>query len=422
MLVKPQGAAPQTAQFSLSFIEFVSLIAFLMALTALSIDVMLPALPQIGNALGVSDENDRQLVISIYFIGFAAGQILFGPLSDHYGRRQPLLAGLGLYIAGTILALSSGSFVGLLVARVLQGFGASAPRVIALAVVRDRFGGREMARVMSFVMMVFIVVPILAPGVGEIILHLSGWRIIFDFLLLVAAASILWAWLRLPETRHEGDRLPFSASSVWAAAKLVATTRQTAGYVIGMGFVFGLLLSYIVSAQQIFVDVYGLGSRFPIAFGAISCFLVAASVLNALLVRRIGMRGVSHRAIFAGLAVCGLMALAGFPEKPPLLAFGLYMGIVFFCFGVIMPNFNALSMEPMAHIAGTASSLAGFYSTIAAAAFGTAIGRSFDGTVRPLCIGITVLFIATLVTVLITERFKLMQHKSAPDVPMPHPE
>jgi len=186
--------------------------------------------------------------------------------------------------------------------------------------------------------------------------------------------------------------------------------------------VFGLLLSYIVSAQQIFVDVYGLGSRFPIAFGAISCFLVAASVLNALLVRRIGMRGVSHRAIFAGLAVCGLMALAGFPEKPPLLAFGLYMGIVFFCFGVIMPNFNALSMEPMAHIAGTASSLAGFYSTIAAAAFGTAIGRSFDGTVRPLCIGITVLFIATLVTVLITERFKLMQHKSAPDVPMPHPE
>ena len=135
MLVKSQGAAPQTAQFSLSFIEFVSLIAFLMALTALSIDVMLPELPQIGNALGVSDENDRQLVISIYFIGFATGQILFGPLSDHYGRRQPLLAGLGLYIAGTILALSSGSFVGLLVARVLQGFGASAPRVIALAVV-----------------------------------------------------------------------------------------------------------------------------------------------------------------------------------------------------------------------------------------------------------------------------------------------
>ncbi len=420
MLVKSQGAVSQTAQFPLSFLEFVSLIALLMALTALSIDVMLPALPQIGNALGVGDENDRQLVISVYFVGFAAGQLLFGPISDHYGRRQPLLAGLVLYIAGTIIALSSGSFAGLLVARVLQGFGASAPRVIALAVVRDRFGGREMARVMSFVMMVFIVVPILAPGVGEIILEVSEWRVIFYFLLLVAASSLVWAWLRLPETRHDDDRLPISAASLWQATKLVMTTRQTVGYMIGMGFVFGLLLSYIISAQQIFVDVYGLGSRFPVAFGAIACFLVAASGLNALFVRRIGMRGVSHRAILAGLAVCGVMALAGFPEKPPLLLFGLYMGIVFFCFGVIMPNFSALSMEPMGHLAGTASSLAGFYSTVAGAVFGTAIGQTFDGSVRPLSIGITLLFIATLVTVLITERFRLMHHKAPPDVQLPH--
>ncbi len=416
MLVKSQGAVPQTAHFPLSFLEFVSLIALLMALTALSIDVMLPALPQIGDALGVPRENNRQLVISVYFIGFAAGQFLFGPLSDHYGRRQPLLAGLVLYIAGTVIALSSGSFGALLAARVLQGFGASSPRVIALAIVRDRFGGREMARVMSFVMMVFIVVPILAPGIGEIILELSGWRIIFYLLLFVAVGSMIWAWLRLPETRHEEDCLPFSAASIWQATKLVMTTRQTAGYMIGMGFVFGLLLSYIVSAQQIFVDVYGLGSRFPVAFGVISCFLVAASGLNALFVRKIGMRVVSHCAIFAGLAVCGVMALSGFPEKPPLILFGLYMGIVFFCFGVIMPNFSALSMEPMSHIAGTASSLAGFYSTVAGAAFATAIGRAFDGTVRPLCIGITLLFIATLVTVLITEKFKLMQHKAAPDV------
>jgi len=420
MLVKSQGAASQTAQFPLSFLEFVSLIALLMALTALSIDVMLPALPQIGNALGVGDQNDRQLVISVYFVGFAAGQLLFGPLSDHYWRRQPLLVGLALYIAGTIIALSSGSFAGLLVARVFQGFGASAPRVIALAVVRDRFGGREMARVMSFVMMVFIVVPILAPGVGEIILEVSGWRVIFYFLLLAAASSLVWAWLRLPETRHEEDRLPFSAASIWHATELVITTRQTVGYMIGMGFVFGLLLSYIISAQQIFVDVYGLGSRFPVAFGAIACFLVASSGLNAVFVRRIGMRGVSHRAIFAGLAVCGVMALSGFPEKPPLPLFGLYMGIVFFCFGVIMPNFSALSMEPMGHLAGTASSLVGFYSTVAGAVFGTAIGQAFDGSVRPLSVGITLLFIATLVTVLITEKFRLMQHKAPPDVQLPH--
>ena len=415
-----QEARPKAAGFPLSFFEFVSLIALLMALTALSIDVMLPAIPQIGKALGVSAENDKQLIISVYFIGFAAGQFLFGPLSDHYGRRLPLLAGLGIYIAGTVIALLSGSFAALLAARVFQGFGASSPRVIALAIVRDRFGGREMARVMSFVMMVFIVVPILAPGLGEVILTLSGWRIIFYVLLFAAIGSFLWAWFRLPETRHEEDRLPVTIHSLWQATKLVTTTRQTAGYTIGMGFVFGVLLAYIVSAQQIFAGVYGLGSRFPIAFGVIACFLVAASGLNALFVRKIGMRGVSHSALFAGLLICALMALAGFPEKPPLLLFGAFMGGVFFCFGVIMPNFSALSMEPMSHIAGTASSLAGFYSTVAGAAFGTAIGRSFNGTVRPLCIGITALFIATLITVLVIERFRLIQAKTAPDVPMPH--
>ena len=423
MLEKSEDrAAPQAAQFPLSFLEFVALIALLMALTALSIDVMLPALPSIGKALGVGDENDRQLIISIYFIGFAAGQFLFGPISDHYGRKKPLLIGLGLYLIGTILALASGSFAALLAARVFQGFGAAAPRVIALAIVRDRFGGREMARVMSFVMMVFIIVPILAPGAGEIILELSNWRIIFWLLLAVAAIAIVWAALRLPETKHEEDRLDFTASSLWQATKLVATTRQTCGYTIGMGFVFGLLIAYIISAQQIFADVYGLGSRFPVAFGAIACFLVAASALNAVFVRKIGMRGVSHRAILAGLAACALMAFAGFPEHPPFLVFCAFIAVVFFCFGVIMPNFSALSMEPMSHIAGTASSLAGFYSTVAGGIFATLIGRAFDGTVAPLCIGITILFIATLVTTLITENFRLMQYKTAPVVEMPHEE
>ena len=410
---------PQTAQFPLTFLEFVSLIALLMALTALSIDVMLPALPQIGHALGVDDENDRQLVISVYFIGFAAGQFLFGPLSDHYGRRQPLLAGLALYIVGNDYRV----VVRLLCraarrARLsgLRRFGSARHRAgdCARPLRGTRDGARDVLRHDGFYRGADS-----GPRRRRDHPRAFGLAHHFHLLLFVAASSMIWAWLRLPETRHAEDRLPFSVASIWQATRLVMTTRQTAGYMIGMGFVFGLLLSYIVSAQQIFVDVYGLGSRFPVAFGAISCFLVAASGLNALFVRKIGMRGVSHRAIFVGLAVCGLMALAGFPDKPPLLVFGLYMGIVFFCFGVIMPNFSALSMEPMSHIAGTASSLAGFYSTVAGAAFATAIGRSFDGSVRPLCIGITLLFVATLVTVLITERFKLVQHKAAPNVHLP---
>jgi len=419
MLVESEQKAANAARFPLSSIEFVGLMALLMALTALSVDVMLPALPQIGLSLGVAKGNDRQLILSIYLAGFALGQFLFGPASDRFGRRPPLLFGLALYIGGTLLAAASSSFSGLLAARVLQGAGAASPRVIALAIVRDRFEGREMSRVMSFITMVFIVVPMLAPSVGEGILQFASWRSIFFLLLFVALACVFWVVARLPETRLPEDRLPLSASAIWHAIKLVTSTRQTIGYVIAMGFIFGLLISYVMSSEQVFVEVYGLGSRFPIAFGSISAFMIAASLLNASAVRKMGMRGISHRALFGALAACAAMALAGYPEKPPLLLFCAFMAAVFFCFGLAMPNFNALAMEPMAHIAGTASSVAGFYSTTAAAILGTLIGRSFDGGVRPLCIGITLLFIATLLAVLVTERFKLMQHKPSAAVHLP---
>jgi DHA1 family bicyclomycin/chloramphenicol resistance-like MFS transporter len=420
MLQKSEQATGfQPAPFPLRFFEFVSLIALFMAITALSIDIMLPALPDIGLALSVEDENSRQLVISFYFIGFALGQFLFGPISDRFGRKRPLLIGLGIYIVGTLLALGSFSFHGLLAARILQGVGAAAPRVIALAIVRDRFEGREMARVMSFVMMVFIVVPILAPGLGEGILQLSTWRAIFSVLLIAAATAMLWALFRLPETQHRADRIPLSASAIWQAVKLVATTRQTLGYIVGMGFVFGLMMSYIISAEQVFVGVYGLGARFPIFFGGIACFMIAASIVNAFTVRKLGMRVLSHLALLGALLLCVAFALAGYPAKPSLLLFCAFMAGVFFCFGLIMPNFNSLSMEPMSHIAGTASSIGGFYSTASAAIFGTVVGQSFDGTVRPLCMGITILLVAALATVLVTERFRLARPSSRPAVKVP---
>ncbi len=410
MLVKPEPrAARVAADFPLTALEFVGLMALLMAMTALSVDVMLPALPQIGEALGVSNGNDRQLVLSVYLGGFAIGQFVCGPASDRFGRKPPLLLGLALYVCGTVFALSSMSFSWLLAARALQGFGAAAPRVLAVAIVRDRFEGREMSRIMSFITMVFIVVPILAPGLGEAMLQFANWRSIFLLLLFVALVCIGWAAGRLPETRLREDRMPLSAGAVWGAVKLVTLTRQTIGHVIAMAFVFGLLIAYIMSAQQIFVELYGLGERFPLAFGAISTLMIAASLLNASAVRTIGMRRISHRALLGALAACGVMALMGYPDKPPLLLFCAFMAAIFFAFGLIMPNFNALAMEPMAHIAGTASSIAGFLSTGAAAILGTLIGRSFNGGVRPLCIGITLLFVAAFATVLVTERFRLFR-------------
>ncbi len=199
--------------------------------------------------------------------------------------------------------------------------------------------------------------------------------------------------------RKTGSRYPRSA--IFAAVKLVCSTRQTAGYILAIGFIFGVMTSYIISAEQIFIDVYHLGKWFPLAFAAISCFLVAASIVNASIVRKIGMRAVSHRALLGALAVCGIVALTGYPDKPSLWYFCAFMAAIFFCFGLMMPNFNALAMEPMAHIAGTASSLSGFYSTAFAALLGTLVGRFFDGGVRPLFIGVTIFVLAALAVVLV---------------------
>ena len=414
-LIMLQSSSPQPAlRPELSFIEFVGLIALMMSMTAFAVDIMLPGLPQIGDALGLAEANDRQLVITLYLVGFAVGQPLFGPLSDRFGRKLPLYAGLVIFAVGSIMAAFADSAAMMFAARALQGVGAAAPRVIAIAIVRDRFAGRQMSRVMSFVIMVFIVVPVLAPAAGQAILAFANWRWLFLVLLAASLSTIVWSWLRLSETRAEGDSLPLSAARIGNAVRVIATTRQTAGYAIGFGFLFGVLMSYVGSAEQIFVDVYGLGQNFPIVFGAVASAMIAASFLNARLVGRVGMRRVSHVALLALLAVCGVMAMFGYPEKPPLIAFCLFMAAVFFCFGLIGPNFNAMAMEPVGHIAGTASSFIGFYTTAAGAAFGWLIGQSFDGTVRPLTIGFTLLALAALVTVLITERGKLARPQHAP--------
>ncbi|HYG87496.1 MAG TPA: multidrug effflux MFS transporter [Azospirillum sp.] len=391
------------------FAEFVGLIALLMAMTALSIDIMLVALPDIAGAYGVLEPNDRQLVITGYMLGFAVGQPFHGPLSDRFGRKPVLAVGLVIFAAASLGAALAPSFGWMLAFRALQGFGAAAPRVVAIAIVRDRFVGRDMARVMSFVMMVFIIVPVIAPAIGEGIVMVSSWPWVFGALFLVAAAALGWAALRLPETRPAGDRMPLTGASLRLAFAKVVTTRWTLGYTVAMGFMFGGLLSYVGSAQQIFVDVYGLGEMFPVAFGAIAGAMALASLTNTRLVGRLGMRRVSHAALLVHVAACAVMAALGFPEHPPLLLLGVFMAVVFFCFGLIAPNFNAMAMEPLGRVAGMGSSFVGFYTTAAGAFFGWAIGHAFDGTVRPLIVGFAALGVAALATVLVTERGRLMK-------------
>jgi DHA1 family bicyclomycin/chloramphenicol resistance-like MFS transporter len=414
MTAQPQPA--ERISTDIGFPEFVALIAGLMALTALSIDVMLPALPSIAAAYKMADANQRQLVVTAYLIGFAIGQPLCGPVSDRFGRKPVVLAGLCIYAIGSVGATLAPDFDSFLFSRAAQGLGAASPRIMAMAIVRDRFAGRAMARVMSFVMMVFIIVPILAPALGEGMLALAAWRWIFGFLALAGLLALLWTMLRLPETRDRANRRPLSLGALGSALRIVVTDRCSIGYTVALGFMFGNLMTYIGSSQQIFVDLYGLGPLFPVAFGVIACFMALSSLVNSRLVMRLGMRRISHAALLAYIGVCAVMAAAGYPEHPPLVLFCGFLAATFFFFGLTVPNFNAMAMEPLGRVAGMASSVLGSYSTAAGAFFGWFVGQAFDGTVRPLQIGFSALAMLTLAAVLITERGRLFvqHHQAAP--------
>lgn len=398
----PDGQPRATAgpRLKTSFAEFVALTALMIALTALSIDIMLPSLPQIGAAFGVGHANETQQIITSYMVGLAAGQLVWGPLSDRFGRKLLLLLGLLVFVLGSLACLLAPTFGVMLAARVVQGFGGASARVISIAIVRDLFAGRQMARVMSTVMMVFIAVPILAPSLGQGLAHIGSWRWTFYVLLAAGLIGMLWAGNRLSETAQTAGA---RSQGVGTAFLTVVTTRVTSGYTLASGFMFGCLVSYISSAQQIFVDVYGLGPLFPVAFGALACSLAVASFTNARLVQRLGMRRVSHLALMGFVAVSVMLFLASVLGQPPLLVFGMLMAAAFFCFGLIVPNFNAIAMQPMGQIAGTAASLIGFFTTMTGAILGWMVGRMFDGTVRPLSAGFALLGILAFLSVISVE-------------------
>ncbi|MDP1909751.1 MAG: multidrug effflux MFS transporter [Hyphomicrobium sp.] len=392
------AAADQERQMSTA--EFIGLVAMMMALTALSIDIMLPALPAIGEALGITAANDRQIVIVSYMLGFAGGQLVYGRLSDRYGRKPVLMIGMAIFIAGTLAAALAGSFLLLIAARSVQGVGAAAPRVIAFAIVRDRYSGREMARVMSFAMAIFIIIPVLAPSMGQGLLLVGTWRLMFDLLLVAGIAIALWAGLRLPETMRANAGEPLALG---ASARLALETPRTIGYAIGGGLIFGCVLAYVSCAQQVFVDVFGLGVHFPLAFGATALMIALASLTNALLVGRLGMRRLSHVALAAFIALSALLVVA---TLLGWTSFWLFIGLMvplFYLFGLIAPNFNAMAMEPQGDNAGMASSVIGFVSTGIGALAAAFVGHMFDGSVLPLALGFLCLSAAAFAVVVWVE-------------------
>jgi DHA1 family bicyclomycin/chloramphenicol resistance-like MFS transporter len=391
----------ESAPPGIGFGEFVALMATLTALVALSIDMILPALPAIGASLGVARANDNQLVISLFFFGFAFGQMFYGPISDNTGRKPAVYVGLSLYIGGCLLALLSRTFTVMLAARFLQGVGVAGPRTITIALLRDKFEGRAMARVMSLIMTIFILVPVIAPSLGQGLLAIATWRAIFGVYLTMAIAACVWFALRHEETLALERRIPFSIQRIAGAFRMVATNRVALGHTLAAGCMFGAFLGYLSSAQQILQQQYGLGARFPLYFAMLALAIGTASFLNARLVMRHGMRRLSLWSLQT-LAMLSLLFLGiafALSGHPPLWALLAYLLLSFFCVGLLFGNLNALAMQPLGQVAGTGAAVVGSLATTISLPLGTAIGQSYNGTIVPLVAGFAALAVLARVAI-----------------------
>ncbi|MET0411232.1 MAG: multidrug effflux MFS transporter [Polyangiaceae bacterium] len=397
--------------------EFVARVALTMSLVAMSIDTMLPALGQIANDLQVADPNDRQLVLTFFFAGLSIGQLVYGPLSDSLGRKPALYAGLGLFIVGGLCCALAPSFAFMLVGRALQGFGAAGPRVVAVATVRDLHSGAAMARVMSFVSTVFILVPIAAPSFGQGVLLIADWRTIFWLLVIAALADGAWFALRQPETLAPERRARLSFRGVLRAGAEVFRHPITLGYTLAMGTVFGAVIGYLTTSQQLFQDTYGVGDWFPVLFGVLAFSLGLASLVNAQLVMRFGVRRLARLAAASEcvIATVALVVALAYGGRPPLFVFMLGMVGCFFCNGIVFGNYNARALEPMGHIAGSAAAISGALSGLVALLVGTPIGRAYDGTVLSVVAGFV---FGSVVALLLTEGAERRFSAAAPALPL----
>jgi DHA1 family bicyclomycin/chloramphenicol resistance-like MFS transporter len=403
-----------------SRVEFIALAAALMALNALAIDVMLPALPFMGEALGINSENERQLVISAYMIGFGAAQLAFGPITDRFGRRAPLFVGIALYVVCAFAATFAPTFAILLALRFVQGLGAASTRVISVSVIRDRFSGREMASVMSLTFMVFMAMPIVAPGIGQLILLAGPWHYIFLFMAGLAGAIGLWAFFRLPETLHPEYRRALSLAAIAEGFRIVFTTRSAILYGLNGMFLFSAMFGFIICTQQIFVGIYGLGPLFPVAFACMALVMAIANFFNSTVVKRIGMRRLSHGAILIYIACTLVLLILSLSGPIPFWVFYGLLLVTQFAFAFASSNMNALAMEPLGAVAGTAAAVFGFMQTVGGAVLGTLIGQQFNGTLTPNALGYLVMGLLVLGSVLIAERGRLFgvsqEYRHAPAI------
>ena len=397
-MMNPRPTEPATSLKRPAFGEFVVMMAALMASNALAIDAMLPALPAIGEALDVDEDNRRQLVIAVYLLGFGVSQLFYGPLSDRLGRKWLLVGGLFAYALFALMAGLAGSFELLLAARTLQGVAAGATRVLVVSIVRDCYHGSAMARVMSMTMIVFMIVPVLAPAFGQAVLAVSTWRHIFIGLGVYGAVLTVWMAIRLPETLAPENKRSLSVRHIAAAAMTTLRIRQSIGNTMALTLLMGALFAFISSIQQIVFDVFGRPEARALVFAMIAGPMALSSYANSRLVMRLGARRILLFALsaFTSVSVAHLILASTVGEG--LWAFVAMQAMTMIFFGMIGANAGALAMEPLGHVAGTASSLQGVITSVGGALIGFLIGQQFDGSIIPFLIGFSACGLGALAT------------------------
>lgn len=392
---------------SLGLREFVALMSALMAMSALSIDTMLPALPNIARDLYVMHDNSRQLIITLFFLGMAGGSLIYGPLADHHGRRPVLIGAMALMLMSTLLCTFASSFSMLLFGRFLAGFCAAACRVIVLSIVRDCYKGDKMARIMSLIMFTFMIVPVLAPALGSAVLLVAEWRWIFGLLAAMIGAQMLWVALRLPETLDPAHHIRVHPRELAITFRRVVTDRSAISYMIASGVMMGGLIGFLVSIQQLFFDVFKVPEMLPVGFAAIAVWMAAGSLFNGRLVQRFGARRMSQSAVIAVILLSLVHWFVANAGKENIWVFFLIQGLTTMCFSFAGVNFSAIAMEPFAKGAGFASSLQASLTTLLSTVLGGLVGAAFDGTTIPISIGYISFGVITMAVILWAERGKL---------------
>ncbi len=371
-----------------------------MSLVALSIDALLPALPEIGATLGVKNPANNQLLITMIFLGLGFGQLIFGPLSDSFGRKSMVYFGFIIFVIASIICVTTKSFEMMIIGRVLQGIGLSSPRTIAIAMIRDTYSGDYMAKVLSIVVMFFILVPIIAPTFGQLLLNVSDWTAIFNSNLIIGLLIIIWFWQRQPETLSNKNRIPFSFKIFITGTKEFFKYKASVAFTLISGFITGSFMVYLSTSQQIFQEQYGLGELFPYFFASTAIAVGASTFLNSRLVVKYGSMRIAYIATIAYVVISLLYILLYFNGNPSIYILISFFMVQFFAVGLLFGNLRALAMEPLGHIAGIGAAINGFISTIMAVPIANYIGSFVKTSVLPLFIGFSLFGVLSFVVFL----------------------